>query len=85
MHRGTNHKEYCDLCELLDLVPRILSISGIAEYYLEQLKHFAGRRQGAETRRKKTLLRMSKVCAHGRISRQEIPQYSGRHTGLILD
>ena len=43
MRRETNHKEYRDLCERLDLVDRILSISGVefefAEYYLERLKH----------------------------------------------
>lgn len=43
MCRGTNHKEYRDLCERLDLVARIFSISGVeiefAEYYLEYLKY----------------------------------------------
>ena len=43
MRRGTNHKEYRDLCERLDFVDRILSISGVefefAEYYLERMKH----------------------------------------------
>jgi len=41
IRRGTNHKEYRDLCERLDFVDRILSTSGVefefAEYYLEQI------------------------------------------------
>jgi len=42
MRRGTNHKEYRDLCERLDFVDRILSTSGVefefAEYYHEQMR-----------------------------------------------
>jgi len=38
IRRGTNHKEYRDLCERLDFIDRIFSTSGVefefAEYYL---------------------------------------------------
>lgn len=46
IRRGTNHKEYRDLCERLDSVDRILTVSGVefefAEYYLSQIKLSTG-------------------------------------------
>ena len=46
MRRGTNHKEYRDLCERLDSVDHILSSSGVefdfAEYYLEHIVQSSG-------------------------------------------
>ncbi len=46
IRRGTNHKEYRDLCERLDFVDRIFSTSGVefefAEYYLERIVQTSG-------------------------------------------
>ena len=46
MRRGTNHKEYRDLCDRLDFVYRILSTSGVefefAEYHLERVVEASG-------------------------------------------
>ena len=46
IRRGTNHKEYRDLCERLDFIDRIFSTSGVefefAEYYLERIVQTSG-------------------------------------------
>lgn len=46
VRRGTNHKEYRDLCDRLDSVDQILSASGLefdfAEYHLEQIVQASG-------------------------------------------
>ncbi len=49
MRRGTNNKEYHDLCWCLDFVDRILSIGGMefefAEYYFERVVQVSGNPQ----------------------------------------